>query len=94
MNTVLDHINHLPSCIRDRALKQTSRNRLYLLATNMTAALSFAFSWTYSEEGEEYWKKVCEAYDKRNPYFDDMVGQRAPSEDDNKDHAHVFPLTT
>lgn len=57
--TVLEWLEELPDGYRERAIKNC--DCLHGLASNLTDALIWAFSWPRSPEGEDFWMEVSHA---------------------------------
>lgn len=45
--------------VRDRAISNTSNDRLRFKVHSLDAALRLGFDWKYSSEGLEFWEKVA-----------------------------------
>lgn len=58
METIEYYLKQLPKEVSEKALANTSDERLTLLSKGVSDALSLAFSWDRSKEGHEYWSDV------------------------------------
>lgn len=60
MKTVLEHLNSLPTDVKDMALENYRRHykQLPVEPNSVWDALVLAFNWNISREGREFWETV------------------------------------